>query len=101
MDTAKRTLEAAGHTVVVSDLYQMDVKPVSDRHNFLVAKDPGYLKLQLEESHASAHGGFAPELEAEIRKIEACDLMIFQFPLWWFGLPAILKGCLLYTSRCV
>jgi hypothetical protein len=22
----------------------------------------------------------------------ACDLMIWQFPLWWFGVPAILKG---------
>lgn len=92
LETAKRTLEEGGHTVVVSDLYRMGFNPVSDRHNFLVAKEPDYLKLQLEESHASANGGFAPELEAEICKIEACDLMIFQFPLWWFGLPAILKG---------
>jgi NAD(P)H dehydrogenase (quinone) len=21
-----------------------------------------------------------------------CELMIWQFPLWWFGLPSILKG---------
>ena len=27
-----------------------------------------------------------------MRKIEACDLMVWQFPLWWLGLPAILKG---------
>ena len=25
--------------------------------------------------------------------MEACDLMIWQFPLWWFGLPGMLKGC--------
>jgi len=31
-------------------------------------------------------------VEAEIRKVEACDLMIWQFPLWWFGVPAVLKG---------
>ena len=30
--------------------------------------------------------------EAEIAKLEAADLMIWQFPLWWFGLPGILKG---------
>jgi NAD(P)H dehydrogenase (quinone) len=30
--------------------------------------------------------------DREIAKIEAADLMIWQFPLWWFGLPAILKG---------
>ncbi|WP_348267143.1 NAD(P)H-dependent oxidoreductase [Edaphobacter sp. DSM 109919] len=41
---------------------------------------------------ATEHNSFSPELEAEMRKIEACDLMILQFPLWWFGLPAILKG---------
>ena len=27
-----------------------------------------------------------------MRKLERCDLLIFSFPLWWFGLPAILKG---------
>ena len=29
---------------------------------------------------------------AELHKLETCDLMIWQFPLWWFGLPGILKG---------
>ena len=36
--------------------------------------------------------GFADNIETEIEKLERCDLMIWQFPLWWFGLPAILKG---------
>ena len=36
--------------------------------------------------------GFSKEIESEIEKMEWCDLMIWQFPLWWFGLPAILKG---------
>jgi NAD(P)H dehydrogenase (quinone) len=27
-----------------------------------------------------------------MQKIEWCDLMIWQFPLWWFSVPAILKG---------
>ncbi len=91
-ETAAHVLAAAGHTVVTGDLYRMGFNPVSDRHNFLTVKDPEFLKLQIEETHASEHDGFAPEIEAEIRKIEACDLMILQFPLWWFGLPAILKG---------
>jgi len=92
LDTAARALEASGHIVVVSDLYRMGFNPVADRRNFLTMKDPDYLKLQVEEAHASEHNGFAPEIGAEIRKIEACDLMILLFPLWWFGLPAILKG---------
>lgn len=91
-DTAKRTLEAAGHTVAFSDLYRMGFNPVSDRHNFLSVKDPEYLKLQIEEAYATEHNTFAPYIEEEMRKVESCDLMIFQFPLWWFSLPAILKG---------
>ena len=35
---------------------------------------------------------FSADIEAELRKLEACDLLIFQFPIWWFGLPGILKG---------
>ncbi|MFA5120788.1 NAD(P)H-dependent oxidoreductase [Zavarzinia sp.] len=92
VDAAVAALEAAGHTVVVSDLYRMGFDPVSSRANFTSVKDPDYLKLQIEEMHATEVGGFSPEVEAEIEKVEACDLMIFQFPLWWFGLPAILKG---------
>jgi NAD(P)H dehydrogenase (quinone) len=91
-DAAVREMQAAGHTVVTSDLYRMGFDPVSSRRNFTTVKDRAYLKLQVEETHASEHHGFAPEVEAEIRKLEACDLLILQFPLWWFGLPAMLKG---------
>lgn len=91
-DAATQALRAAGHTIATSDLYRMPFDPVSDRRNFTGVKDPAYLKLQLEELHATETGGFAPDVEAEIAKVEAADLMIWQFPLWWFGLPAILKG---------
>jgi NAD(P)H dehydrogenase (quinone) len=90
--TAVRELQAAGHTVATSDLYRMGFDPVSSRANFTTVKDPDYLKLQIEETHASENDGFAPEIEAELRKLEACDLLILQFPMWWFGMPAILKG---------
>ena len=90
--TAQETLRAAGHTVVTSDLYAMKFDPVSDRRNFTTVKNPDFFKQQLEEMHATEVGGFAPDVEAELRKMEACDLMIWQFPLWWFGLPGILKG---------
>ena len=90
--TAQDTLRAAGHAVVTSDLYAMKFDPVSDRRNFTTVKNPEFFKQQIEEMHATEVGGFAPDVEAELRKMEACDLMIWQFPLWWFGLPAILKG---------
>lgn len=70
----------------------MQFNPVSGRRNFTTVKDPEYLKLQTEEIYASEMGGFAPDLGTELEKLEWCDLMIWQFPLWWFGLPAVFKG---------
>ena len=91
-DAAVETLTGLGHEVVLSDLYRLNFDPVSDRRNFASVKSPDYYKQQVEEDHATESHGFAPEVEAEIRKMEAADLMIWQFPLWWFGLPGILKG---------
>ncbi|MBL8150299.1 MAG: NAD(P)H-dependent oxidoreductase [Blastocatellia bacterium] len=91
-NTAVETLKAAGHKVEVSDLYRMNFHAVSDRSNFATVKDPDYFRQQVEETYASEVGGFSPEIEAEIKKIEWCDLMIWQFPLWWFSVPGILKG---------
>jgi NAD(P)H dehydrogenase (quinone) len=89
---AARTLMELGHQVDVSDLYEDGFNPVSDRRNFTRSKNPDYLKQQLEEVYATETNSFAPDLEAEIRKLESADLLIFSFPMWWFGLPAILKG---------
>jgi NAD(P)H dehydrogenase (quinone) len=90
--TAVQALTEAGRLPDTSDLHAMRFNPVSGRHNFKSVKDAEYFKQQIEEMHASEVDGFAPEIEAEIGKIESCDLMIWQFPLWWFGLPGTLKG---------
>ena len=92
LQMAQDTLRAAGHSVMVSDLHGMKFDPVSDRRNFTTVKNAGVFKQQIEEINAAEVGGFAPDVEAELRKMEACDLMIWQFPLWWSGLPGILKG---------
>lgn len=91
-DPARETLATAGHEVRASDLHRMGFDPVSGRKNFRTVKDPDYLKLQVEEMYASEMEGFSAGIEAEIEKMEWCDLMVWQFPLWWFGLPAMLKG---------
>jgi NAD(P)H dehydrogenase (quinone) len=89
---AIETLTSAGQEVATSDLYAMEFNPVSDRHNFTKNFNADYLRLQVEEGHASETGGFAADIETEICKIEAADLIILHFPLWWFSMPAILKG---------
>lgn len=32
------------------------------------------------------------DVEAEQGKLRAADLIVFQFPLWWYSMPAIMKG---------
>ena len=91
-DTAVDTFTQNGDEVIVCDLYAMNFNPVSDRHNFTSQKDPDYYQQQQEEMHATEVDGFAADIKAEMEKLEWCDVLIFQFPLWWFGLPAILKG---------
>lgn len=89
---ARETLEAAGHEVQVSDLHTAGFDPVSDRRNFVTVADASRLKQQVEEEHAARTSGFAPDIQAELSKLAWCDLLILQFPLWWLGMPAILKG---------
>ena len=89
---AQQSLTDAGHDVVVSDLYRQAFNPVSGRHNFTTVKDAAYFKQQQEELLATEENGFSAELDAEIAKLEQADLLIFSFPVWWFGLPAMLKG---------
>jgi NAD(P)H dehydrogenase (quinone) len=89
---ATHALRAAGHEVAVSDLYAMGFNAVSDRKNFLTVNDASYFRQQAEEIYASENDGFAPDIRAELDKLLWCDVLIWQFPLWWFGLPGILKG---------
>lgn len=89
---AIRTFEDQGHQVVVSDLYRMGFKAAADHHDFLERRDRHILKRQQEELSATKLGTLAPDILAEQEKLKACDLLILQFPLWWFSMPAILKG---------
>lgn len=90
--TAIETLQAAGHEVKTSNLYEMRFNPVSDTRNFTRLQNAAFFKQQLEEVHATETGAFAYDVEQEQEKVEWCDLMIWQFPLWWFSIPGILKG---------
>ena len=61
----------------MSDLHAMNFNPVSDRRNFTTVKDENYLKQQVEESNASEHDGFSPDIKAEMDKLFAADLLLF------------------------
>ncbi|WP_216360153.1 NAD(P)H-dependent oxidoreductase [Sphingobium yanoikuyae] len=42
--------------------------------------------------HAFAHGTPTEDVVAEQDKLLWADALILTFPLWWFSMPAILKG---------
>jgi NAD(P)H dehydrogenase (quinone) len=90
--TAVETFESGGHKVKTTDLYVMKFNPVSDRSNYKTVKDPEYFKQQIEEMHAVEKEGFNEILKAEMEKVREADFILFQFPLWWFSVPAVLKG---------
>lgn len=92
LNQAQETLRAAGHEIKVSNLHEMNFNPVSGRHNFDSTSNAEYFKQQMEEIYATDNNTFSSEIETELQKIEWCDLMIWQFPLWWFSVPAMLKG---------
>lgn len=91
-DTARAHLTRSGHEVVVSDLYAAGWQARSDRANFTSVNDATCFKQQAEEAHATELSTFAADIAEEQEKLFACDVLILQFPLWWFSMPALLKG---------
>lgn len=85
-------LRSAGHDVVVSDLYAEGLNPVAGRHDFTSVADSEIFHYQTEQAHAARHGTYAPDIVREQHRVADADLLILQFPLWWGGVPAILKG---------
>lgn len=91
-DNAVETFTRNGHVVQVSDLYKMNFKAIADRTDFHIKADPTYLKYQAEQVNAFTQDAFSADIKAEMEKLLWADVLIFNFPLWWFSVPAILKG---------
>ena len=91
-DTAVETFQSLGHEVQVSDLHQMNWNPVASSNDFEVRSQPDYLVYALEQRESYKSGKISPDIQAEIDKLKWCDVLIFNFPMYWFSVPAILKG---------
>ncbi|TLF73508.1 NAD(P)H-dependent oxidoreductase [Nocardia cyriacigeorgica] len=90
-DLAVATLESAGHEVRVSDLYAMNWKAAVDAADYgPAASSP--LRVAADSGRAFESGLLTPDVRAEQDKLLWADTIIFQFPLWWYSMPAILKG---------
>jgi putative NADPH-quinone reductase len=78
-DTVLARLEAAGAEVRVADLYARGFAPALSR-----AEWEGYLDAPAN----------AASVADDVALLRWCDTLIFVYPTWWYGLPAVLKGWL-------
>ena len=92
LDRSVETLRSCGHQVVVSDLYAMGFNPVATEADFVERRFPLALQYDREQKLSSQRHTFTSDIQTEIDKLLDCDLLLLQFPLWWFSVPAIMKG---------
>lgn len=76
MQTVINTLKAQNHDVIVSDLYSLDFDPV----------------LSLEDMKGQRQGMVSPDVQKEQDNISWAESITFIYPIWWTGMPAIMKG---------
>jgi NAD(P)H dehydrogenase (quinone) len=82
---------AANYSVSTSDLHAQGFDPVlSERDLGNFANQAGNVAEQLGEAFTS--GQLPVDIRDEQLKLAAAELLVIQFPLWWYGMPAILKG---------
>lgn len=76
-DTAVAALRASGHDVDLLDLYAIGFDPVLSR-----------------EAHSHHLDGpqTKPEIGDLARRLLAAQALVFVYPTWWGGPPAIVKG---------
>jgi len=79
-ETLAHYLEESGHEVKVRDLYVLDFDPV----------------LSLEDISGQMQGAVNETIGAEQKYITWADVVTFIYPIWWTGMPAIIKG---YVDR--
>ncbi|GKX59057.1 NAD(P)H-dependent oxidoreductase [Leminorella grimontii] len=85
-------LEKSGHRVQVSDLYAMKWKSALDADDFPHRDKSVPFHPSLDSQKAFEQGTQSVDIAKEQKKLLWADALILQFPLWWYSMPAILKG---------
>ncbi|WP_342213799.1 NAD(P)H-dependent oxidoreductase [Nocardia wallacei] len=88
-DIAVQQLRSDGHDVAVSDLYAMGWKAHADTDDFGEVEETNFM---LASGEAYDTGSLGADIRAEQEKLLWADAVLLHFPLWWFSMPAILKG---------
>ena len=81
-----------GWATSVSDLYAAGFDPCERPEHYANRLDAGRFDLQAEQRHASASSSLPRAVMDEIASIDRADVLVLQYPMWWYLPPAILKG---------
>ncbi len=76
MQTVVDSLQSNNHDIEIRDLYQLHFSPV----------------LSLEDMNGQRMGKVADDVKLEQDYILWADHITFIYPIWWTGMPAIMKG---------
>lgn len=91
-NVAVKTLEAADWTVVVSDLYAEGFNAAASPDDYTQRSGSARFGYLHEQKHAAAARAYVPDILREQDRVAAADLILFQYPLWWYAPPAVVKG---------
>lgn len=89
---ATQYLNKLGHQVELSNLYAIEFNAIASWQDFELDQQTlpsNYFSAQAE---AYQQHKLVPDIEQAIIQLKNADHVIFQFPFWWFSVPAILKG---------
>jgi len=70
----------------------MNWNPVASASDFTARENPEYLVYALEQRLGVKSQSIAPDIQHELDKLLWADLLILNFPIFWFSAPAMLKG---------
>ncbi|WP_330747495.1 NAD(P)H-dependent oxidoreductase [Chryseobacterium sp. CP-77] len=76
LNTVVETLQLRNEEVVVRDLYTIGFDPV----------------LSLDDMQGQRMGKVSDDVKTEQEHISWAEQITFIYPIWWTGLPAIMKG---------
>ncbi|XP_014029474.1 NAD(P)H dehydrogenase [quinone] 1 [Salmo salar] len=92
-DMAETVLTTQGCKVEVSDLYAMKFKASATAEDITgEVKDAEHFQYGEETMLAWKEGRLSADITEEHRKLSEAEVVIFQFPMYWFTVPAIMKG---------
>ena len=89
---SEAALSERGWETTLSDLYAMGFDPCDRPDHYATRADPNAFRVETEQRFHAERGTTPGDVAAEVEKLSQSDLLIVHFPLWWFGMPAILKG---------